>query len=85
MNGSDCQTSSTCTDPNCVECSTSPDFCVKCNSNSTTPIADIASGKCVNTSVVACSDHFYVDNTTGQCELCSWACADCQLNSTDCF
>jgi len=84
-NGTTCVTSTTCTATNCTKCSTDPNFCVTCNSNTTTPIVDIASGTCVNTSAVACSAHFYVDNTTQSCKLCDWGCKDCELNKTNCF
>lgn len=58
---------------------------MKCNETSETPIADIATGKCVDDTVVACSEHFYLNNVTKMCELCDWSCADCELSATECF
>lgn len=80
-----CQNTSPCTDPACVTCSTSTSFCLVCNETSATPIADIATGKCVDDTVVACSTHFYLNNVTKKCELCDWSCADCELSATECF
>ena len=77
LSGSNCVSTSPCTSP-CLTCSTSPTFCLSCDSVSASPVLNAKDGTCVATqsgSTQHCPNGYY--QTGLNCQSCAYSCSTC--------